>query len=81
MTLHEKEDETEIDQVRLKDVRRSGSKVFGRAISRANKTGVVALANAVVVQTQAAVRRAEKERKFKQQHGPVKIIMKDGKLI
>lgn len=26
MTLHEKEDETEIDQVRLKDVRRSGSK-------------------------------------------------------
>jgi uncharacterized protein YegL len=66
MTLHEKEDETEIDQVRLKDVRRSGSKVFGRAISR---------------QTQAAVRRAEKERKFKQQHGPVKIIMKDGKLI
>lgn len=41
-------------------------KVFGRAISR---------------QTQAAVRRAEKERKFKQQHGPVKIIMKDGKLI
>jgi hypothetical protein len=46
MTLHEKEDETEIDQVRLKDVRRSGSKVFGRAISR---------------QTQAAVRRAEKE--------------------
>ena len=27
-----------------------------------------------------AVRKAEKEREFKKQHGPVKVIMKDGKL-